>query len=296
MKTSESPATKPAPASRTGCGWGASTATPSAAAATGRPARAPRYARYAGTSGSTQGETNDTNPASAANAGLIDCSEPAIAGTRSARHGAGAAGRFGDRVRDARPVLRRDVVAGAVQLEQLRARHRGGDESAVLDRDERVVDPVHHEGRNLQLAQRGDARFRFEDGDELAPEAVGVVRAVEGALDLAPLDLLVEGVVDATEHAARLEAGRDDLLARRAGDSHQDDCGLRSRRDLVLAARARHDRREREGPIRVVDRDQLRDEAAHRRADDVRGRDVQRVEHAHRVVGEVVKRVGGGAL
>ena len=41
----------------------------------------------------------------------------------------------------------------------------------------------------------------------------------------------------------------------------------------------------------MIDRDKLRDETAHRRADDVRRRDVEGVEHARGVVRKVVERV-----
>ena len=47
---------------------------------------------------------------------------------------------------------------------------------------------------------------------------------------------------------------------------------------------------------RMADGDELRDEAAHRRADDVRRRQVERVEEAGGVVGHVVERVEAGGL
>ena len=167
-------------------------------------------------------------------------------------------------------------MACSGELEVASARHRRRHAPAVLGWNERVVGAVHDERRHLDQFQRRDPGCGGEDRDELPPEPERVIGPVIEALDLGPLRLGVERVLHAGEHASRLDAEGDPLLARRTRRAHEKRASFRSRRDRVVSARPRHDRGQRERVIRVLDRDQLCDEPAHRRADDVRRRDVER--------------------
>ena len=133
--------------------------------------------------------------------------------------------------------------------------------------------------------------MRGENRHELAPEPERVIGPVVETLDLGPLRLVIERVLHPCQHASRLDAKGDPLLARRTRRAHEKRASFRGRRDRVAPAWPRHDRGQRKRVFRMLDRDQLRDEPAHRRADDVRRRDVERIEYAGGVVGQVVERV-----
>ena len=87
----------------------------------------------------------------------------------------------------------------ALELEQSRARDRGGDDAAVLDRNERVVVAVHDERGHLHPTEPRGTTFGRKDRHQLPAESIRVIHAVVGELDPPALLCMVERVVFARE-------------------------------------------------------------------------------------------------
>ena len=110
--------------------------------------------------------------------------------------------------------------------------------------------------------------------------------------DARALIRLVERIGRTEQLLLRPQSERDALFPRWGRRRHEDRTSLRRRLDLVVAVRARHDRRQGQHPAGMVQRQQLGDEPAHRRPDDVRRGDAQRIQQAGGVVRHIVQGVG----
>ena len=142
-----------------------------------------------------------------------------------------------------------------------------------------------------QPTERGRPVRRGDGGCLLAEPAGRVVRAVVGRDRAGPRGLLVEGEATPGERAGPRDGGLDSgLAAGRRGRAHdRDGVGVRPADRRVPGAG--HDRAERQHPLRPPDRHQLRDHAAHRRAEEVGAVQPEGVEEPDGVGGHLVEGV-----
>jgi hypothetical protein len=135
---------------------------------------------------------------------------------------------------------------------------------------------VDDDRRQVELAELRGPVGRGDDRRELARGAVGVIAAVVGALGQVEDPLAVRRL--RADYRSGLERRPDVALAVGgcAGHQHRHRLGCRAP-DLGAAGR-RHDRGQRQHPLRMVDRDPLADHPAERGADDVGTIDPERVE------------------
>jgi hypothetical protein len=125
---------------------------------------------------------------------------------------------------------------------------------------------------------------------------------VPGACDLGTGDLalrrVVEGEPVAGEQAVQVDGPLDPFVVRAGRRCEQplahriDEPVRREGQPFVTHAGRRRDQRQRSDARRVIEREELRDRAAHRVADDVGRRDAERIEDAHRVAHEILEQVG----
>ena len=142
--------------------------------------------------------------------------------------------------------------------------------TTAADVDQRISRAVNHERRRVEDAQPCGPVARRDHRDGLPHHTERIERAVEGAtravgdgVDIGRKTRRADDTerIDGSLHACR--AGR---RRRASEDAHR--LGMRlSHRGI---AGARHDRGQRPNAARMFDRHRLRDDAAHRRADDVR--------------------------
>jgi hypothetical protein len=153
-----------------------------------------------------------------------------------------------------------------------RRRATAADVADLVDRS------VNDERRCVDVAKSRRAISGRNDGDTLADDPEAIVAAVVLTPDSIRELLGVRWKSRRADDACCEQAALDCFGAigrRRAGkDLHR--LGM----DLAHAriARRRHDRRQRAHAPRMLDRDRLRDEAAHRRADEMHAVETKRVE------------------
>ena len=94
------------------------------------------------------------------------------------------------------------------------------------------------------------------------------------------------------QHLPGLREAREIFLLGGRRRRHQHGGGFAGRRRHFGIAGRRHDRGQRAHPLRKRDRDFLGDHAAHRRADQMRRLDAERVHQPDRVLGHVAQLVG----
>mmetsp|Transcript_39826 Transcript_39826/g.132771 ORF Transcript_39826/g.132771 Transcript_39826/m.132771 type:complete len:367 (-) Transcript_39826:4-1104(-) len=221
-----------------------------------------------------------------------------------------------DLVPHLRPLRRRVPKVVPARILDEASTRGGGEPSARVDADQRVVLAVQHERRHLQPAQRrrmlgGAPPLPLDDGERL-PRAAEAVPVDAAAIKVGGVNLdRLSGELRASLRVrlVRLNqlpvprARREVLVlgharvgrreGRGAERADEGAVGGRRRRRRRLANPLRsHDEREGAAACRVPRGDDLRDDAAHRRAKDVRPLHAIVVEHADSVVGEVVERVG----
>src|SRR5205807_547307 len=93
----------------------------------------------------------------------------------------------------ARPQVARQVVAHALEADELRAGNRLGDGLATGDVDQRVVETVHHQRGHLDVAQVPGAVRLTDTRGELAQVAARVVGPLVAAAGEVTQIFLVEG-------------------------------------------------------------------------------------------------------
>ncbi len=187
------------------------------------------------------------------------------------------------------------VVAHAVDDQQLRTGYGAGGRAATRDVDHPVGRAVDDQRRHRQPAQPRTAVALVKDRQHLSHHAAGGHAAVEGLVG--PGDDLVVGLGEGRRADQLPRPGRGRGVRVAPGAARGDQRRQQPRvlpADRALAGR-RHDAGQRAHPFGPGDGHGLGDHAAHRDADDVRGLEPEVVQQPEAVVGHVGRACTAGA-